>query len=82
MIEIKLTREIDFAGATLIEGFPGIGLVGPMAISYIIDKLEMKYIGYFESEDFPPYNIDTRQQAPPTCQALLFGQKKDRCRVR
>ena len=42
MIEIKLVKDVDMKGATLIEGFPGIGLVGPMAVSYIIDKLNME----------------------------------------
>ena len=75
MIEIKLIRDMDFAGATLIEGFPGIGLVGPMAISYIIDKLEMKYIGYFESEDFPPIiSIHDSKPLPPV--RLYYSDKK------
>ena len=44
----------DFKGYTFIEGFPGIGLVGPMVISYVIDKLELEYVGYLQSPDFPP----------------------------
>jgi uncharacterized protein len=75
MIEIKMVRDIDFGGATLIEGFPGIGLVGPMAISYIIDKLEMKYIGYFESDDFPPIiSIHDSKPLPPV--RLYYSDKK------
>lgn len=54
MIEIKFFKETDIKGYTFIEGFPGAGLVGPMAISYIIDKLQMKYVGYLQSSDFPP----------------------------
>ncbi len=44
----------ELEGMALIEGFPGAGLVGPMAVSYIIDKLAMEPIGHIESPDFPP----------------------------
>ena len=54
MIEIKLFEEQDLEGYTLIEGFPGVGLVGPMANSYIIESLSMEYIGYISSDGFPP----------------------------
>jgi uncharacterized protein len=54
MLNIKLVEKPNLKGFTLIEGFPGAGLVGPMAISYIIEKLGMKYIGYIESDLFPP----------------------------
>jgi uncharacterized protein len=54
MITVKLFDKVSFEGFTLVEGFPGIGLVGPMAISYMIDKLGMQYCGYIESDEFPP----------------------------
>ncbi len=54
MIEIKLFKKVDMAGCTLIEGFPGIGLVGPMSISYMASKLGMEYIGYLQGTVFPP----------------------------
>ncbi len=66
MIEIKLFNNVNLNGYTFIEGFPGIGLVGPMAISYIIDKLEMKYIGYMRSDHFPPLvSIHKGEPVPP-----------------
>ena len=54
MIEIKLLDRFNLKGFTFLEGFPGAGLVGPMAISYIIEKQKMQYIGSIESDDFPP----------------------------
>jgi uncharacterized protein len=75
MIEIKLIKEVDMKGATLIEGFPGIGLVGPMAVSYIIDKLDMDYVGYIESEEFPPLvSIHNSQPLPPV--RVYYSNKK------
>ena len=54
MLEIKLLKGASIKGYKLIEGFPGIGLVGPMTISYMIDKLKMEYCGYIDSDKFPP----------------------------
>lgn len=54
MIEIKLFKDYDLKGYRMIDAFPGAGLVGPMAGSYIIDKLGMEYIGYIDSDSFPP----------------------------
>src|SRR5271155_498169 len=54
MIEIKLFKNYDVDGYTLIDAFPGIGLVGPMAGSYMIEKLKMEQIGYIDSDTFPP----------------------------
>ena len=53
MIEIKMQKK-NLDGYTFIEGFPGAGLVGPMAINYLIEKLKMENIGYLESDKFPP----------------------------
>jgi uncharacterized protein len=66
MISINLFKKKELKGYTFIEGFPGLGLVGPMAISYIVDKLSMEYIGYLESNDFPPLvSIHRRVPMPP-----------------
>ncbi|HVC57987.1 MAG TPA: PAC2 family protein [Candidatus Acidoferrales bacterium] len=74
MIEIKLFKKVDFSKYTFIEGFPGIGLVGPMAISYIIDKMGLEYVGYLESSDFPPLiSIHDTKPTPPI--RVYFSQK-------
>ena len=54
MINIKWNKKMDLKDYSFIEGFPGIGLVGPMVINYMIDKLGMTYAGYLESDKFPP----------------------------
>ena len=70
-----MVEDVDLKGATFIEGFPGLGLVGPMTISYVIDKLGMKYIGYIESEDFPPIiSIHGGKPYPPV--RLYYSEKK------
>jgi uncharacterized protein len=76
MIEIKLFKEQNLKGYSLIEGFPGIGLVGPMAASYMIEKLEMEYIGYIASDQFPPIAVVHNGQ--PMHTARLYADRKNK----
>jgi len=41
----------------IIEGFPGIGLVGNIASQYIVNELGMDYLGAVESRFFPPLSV-------------------------
>lgn len=52
-----ITKPIKSENPVLIEGFPGIGLVGNIASQQIIDELEMTYIGSIDSRYFPPIAI-------------------------
>lgn len=76
MIEIKLFKEANLKGYTFIEGFPGAGLVGPMTISYIVDKLQMKYIGYLESDKFPPLVSIHKNEAMPPIRIYCSDKEK------
>ena len=74
MVEIKLFKDYNLDGYALIEGFPSAGLVGPMAVSYIIDKLKPEYIGYITSERFPP--IAAIHDKTPMHPARLYKDDK------
>ncbi len=74
MIEIKLFKNQNLRGYTLIDAFPGAGLVGPMAGSYIIEKLKMEYIGYIDSDTFPP--IAAIHYSVPMFPARLYKDDK------
>ena len=74
MIEIKEIQKVDLKEYVFVEGFPGVGLVGPMAISYMVQKLKMKYIGYIDSEEFPPLiTIHDGKPLPPL--RLYYSEK-------
>ncbi len=76
MIEIKTLKKVDMTGCTFIEGFPGAGLVGPMSISYMVNKLGMDYIGYIVGTAFPPL-VSIHGDVPlPPCR--LYYSKKYR----
>ena len=52
--EIKKTilkSQIIFAG------FVGAGLVGPLSVGYMIEKLKMKEIAYLRSRHLPPSTV-------------------------
>lgn len=74
MIEIKLQTNQTLKGYTLLEALPGIGLVGPMAGSYIIQKLAMECIGYVQSEYFPP--IASIHNSTPMFPARIYKSAK------
>ncbi len=41
----------------IIEGFPGVGLVGSIAAKYLSQQLKAKEIGYIESPHLPPVSF-------------------------
>ena len=48
---MRLNSPIVFAG------FVGAGLVGPLSVGYMIDKLGMQEIGYLRSKHLPPSTV-------------------------
>jgi uncharacterized protein len=44
----------EWKGYTLIEGFPGTGLVGTISAKYLVENMEFKEIGHLHSEVFMP----------------------------
>lgn len=51
-MDIKINQKIK-KGATVIEGFPGFGLVGTIVTEYLIEHLNAKQIGYLWSNKVP-----------------------------
>lgn len=61
LVEIKPKKDINVIskplpmnGASVLIGFPGSGLVGTIALQYIVDQLEFEQIGTMTSKFFPP----------------------------
>lgn len=44
----------NWSGYTLIEGFPGMGLVGTITAKYLVENMDFKEIGHLHSEVFMP----------------------------
>jgi len=58
--EVFETRKINLKSPIIFAGFVGAGLVGPLAINHIIEKLEMKEIGVMRSKYLPPSTVFMR----------------------
>ncbi|MCP8304359.1 MAG: proteasome assembly chaperone family protein [archaeon] len=56
-IEIVEREGIKIDEPTVIEGFPDVGLVGVIASSYLVDKLELVEVAHIESALFPPVMV-------------------------
>ena len=53
--DIKIfSRPLKQPGASILMGFPGSGLVGSIALQYMVDQLEFEQIGSMNSKYFPP----------------------------
>jgi len=57
IIEIKKFKDMDLKGATIIEGFPSVGLVSTIVATYLIDYLKLDQICAVDSEEFPPTSM-------------------------
>ena len=53
-VEIIKTEPIDARKPLFVVGFPGIGLVGSVAVSYFVEKAGFHMAGYVSSNDFAP----------------------------
>ncbi len=51
---VLFDKKSKYNGYTMVEGFPGYGLVGTIAVNFLVEKFKMELIGYAESVLFPP----------------------------
>lgn len=65
-----------FPNYTLVEGFPGVGLIGTISVKYLIQSLGMKHIGYVLSDKYPP--IATIEQGISLMPVRIYQDKKNK----
>ncbi|MDO8339154.1 MAG: proteasome assembly chaperone family protein [Candidatus Burarchaeum sp.] len=73
-VTIVETEKYDLKSPYLIEGFPGIGLVGTISANYMVEKLGMEPFGYITSEKFSP--IASVHNYMPLHPARMYKSKK------
>jgi len=56
-VDICIFEEVDLTDATVIAGFPSIGLVSTIAANYLIDALNLRQIGCLTSPHFPALSV-------------------------
>lgn len=78
MAEIHIEDSPDLEEPFLIEGLPGVGLVGKIATDHLVDTLDMQYIGEVDCDGLPKiaiYGEDTRTVEPPV--RLYADEERD-----
>ncbi|MDE1798139.1 MAG: proteasome assembly chaperone family protein, partial [Candidatus Micrarchaeota archaeon] len=73
-VQFHMLTPLKMKNPVLIEGFPGLGLVGTISASYLIDKLKMDFVGYITSEQFPPLAAIHNHQ--PMFPARIYASKR------
>ena len=73
-VEIRDVEKIKLKNPVIIEGFPGIGMVGTISATYLTEKLDMKLIGYITSTHFPP--ISAIHDYKPVSPARIYASEK------
>jgi uncharacterized protein len=73
-VEIHETERVTLRNPVIIEGFPGIGMVGTICASYLADKLGMKMIAHLSSSHFPP--ISAIHDYKPVSPARVYASEK------
>jgi uncharacterized protein len=54
MARINVVEPVEVSEPTLVEGFPGVGLVGKIAADHLVEELDMTHHGNVHCEGLPP----------------------------
>ena len=77
--EIKYTKEPKLNNPVLIEGLPGIGNVGRVAVSYLVDKLKaQKFAELVSPYFFPLVVVDSDNQIQSLKMEFYHYRSKNR----
>ncbi len=73
-IEIYELKRMDIRGATVIDGFPSVGLVSSIVANYLINTLDLTQIGIMDSVYFPTVSL-VREGIPQNPVRIYAGEK-------
>ena len=62
--QIYEVRKMRLNSPIVFAGFVGAGLVGPLSVGYMIDKLGMEEIAYLRSKHLPPSTVARTTETP------------------
>jgi len=57
MTQLSVVNDVSLAEPTLVEGFPGVGLVGKIATDHLIDAHEMTHYANVHCDGIPPVTV-------------------------
>lgn len=73
-VDFHIVHPVRLREPVLVEGFPGLGLVGTISASYLVEKLKMDFVGYVTSDQFPP--LAAIHDYKPYYPARIYASKK------
>lgn len=74
LVEIREFEKTNLKNPVIIEGFPGVGMVGTISASYLAEKLGMKLVGCVSSSHFPP--LSAIHDYKPVYPARIYASKE------
>ena len=72
-IEIYESKRLAFESPTVIDGFPGVGLVSTIAANYIVGMLGLEQIGSIASDGFPAVSVI--KSSVPSYPVRIYGRE-------
>lgn len=74
IVEFKQLVKPKLKRPVLVEGFPGVGMVGTISSAYLAEKMQMTLVGYIQSSHFPP--IAAIHNFIPVSPARIYASEK------
>jgi uncharacterized protein len=76
MVEITIHKfkDMNVEGATIVDGFPTVGLVSTIAANYLIGALSLDQISALDSRDFPA--VSMVYASKPKFPARIYAEEK------
>ena len=75
---IKESLDVELNNPILIEGLPGLGLVGKIAIRYLIKKLSAKKFAYLYSPHFPYFVLVNKKGSVRLLRGAFYFWKNEK----
>lgn len=79
-IHIYELKRMDLKGATVIDGFPSVGLVSSIVANYIINALNLEQVAIMDSVYFPTVSL-IRDGEPMNPVRIYAGSKDDKEKI-
>jgi uncharacterized protein len=73
-IRIYELKKTNLRGATVIDGFPSIGLVSSIVANYLVNALELEQVGIMDSNFFP--SISLIRKAQPMNTVRIYASER------
>lgn len=73
MIDLYKFKDVDLKDGTVIVGHPSVGMISSIAISYLVDKLDLDQVAALDSNQFPPISLVFNNK--PKCPARIYARE-------